>query len=155
MQAADIMTVGVVTATPEMTVRDAAALMLERSVSALPVLDGSGRLVGIISEGDLVRRTETGTAISDSWWLRLFTSAETLQERFVKSHGQRVGDVMTRNPVAARPDTPVGEIAAILERHRIKRVPVVEDGRLLGIVSRANLLHGLASASPLPGASQR
>lgn len=144
MQAADVMTVGVVTATPKMTVREAAALMLDRCVSALPVVDESGRLMGIISEGDLMRRTETETEIKDSWWLGLFTSSQTLQERFLKSHGQQVGDVMTRDPITVAPDTPVAEIAATLEEHRIKRVPVVEDGKVRGIVSRANLLHALA-----------
>lgn len=146
MQAADIMTVSVVTAAPRMGVRDAAALMLERGVSALPVLDDQDRLLGIISEGDLVRRTEMETEMHDSWWLSLFTSTQTLQERFLKSHGQQVGDVMTRDPVVVAPDTPVAEIATILEKHRIKRVPVVQDDRVLGIVSRANLLHALASA---------
>lgn len=146
MQAADIMTLGVVTATPEMGVRDAAALMLGMNVSALPVLDHQDRLVGIISEGDLVRRTEMEAADRDSWWLSLFTSTQARQERFLRSHGQRVGDVMTRDLVFAAPDTPVAEIATILEKHRIKRVPVVEGGRVLGIVSRANLLHALANA---------
>ena len=146
MQAADIMTVDVITATPEMSVRDAAALMLDRGISALPVLDRDIRLVGIISEGDLVRRTETGTDPKVSWWLSLFTSTPTLQERFLKSHGRQVGDVMTRDPIAVRPDAPVAEIAATLERNRIKRVPVVENGKVLGVVSRANLLHALASA---------
>lgn len=146
MEAADIMTVGVVTATPKMTVREAATLMLDRGVSALAVVDENESLIGIISEGDLVRRTETETEIKDSWWLSLFTSAQTLQERFLKSHGQQVGDVMTRDPITVAPDTPVADIAATLEEHRIKRVPVIDGGKLRGIVSRANLLHALAAA---------
>ena len=146
MQAADIMTVAVVTATPELTVREAARIMLENGVSALPVINSDGRLVGIVSEGDLVRRAETGTELTESWWLGLFTSSQTLQERFVKSHGQSVGDVMTLDPIVVTPKTPVAEIADILEKHRIKRVPVTENGRIRGIVSRANLLHALASS---------
>ena len=147
MQAADIMTTGVVTAKPKMTVQEAAKLMLDQGVSALPVVDENESLIGIISEGDLVRRTETGTEEKDSWWLSLFTSTQTLQERFLKSHGQQVGDVMTREPITVALDAPVADIAATLEEHRIKRVPVVEDGKVRGIVSRANLLHALAAAN--------
>lgn len=146
MQAADVMTVDLVTAGPKMTVREAATLMLDRGVSALPVLDENERLIGIISEGDLLRRTEIETEIKESWWLSLFTSTQTLQERFLKSHGQQVGDVMTRDPITVAPDTSVAEVATILERNRIKRVPVIEDGMVRGIVSRANLLHALADA---------
>lgn len=93
------MTVGIATATPEMPVKDAATLMLGKGISALPVLDGEDRLLGIISEDDLVRCAKTDTEINNSWWLGLFTSSQTLQERFVKSHGQHVEDVTTRNPV--------------------------------------------------------
>ncbi len=145
MQAADIMTVDVIAAAPNMTVREVAKIMIDRGVSALPVINEDAQIVGIISEGDLIRRAETGTEIKASWWLDLLTSAQTLQERFLKSHGMNVSDVMTHDPITVAPDTPIAEIATTLEQHRIKRVPVVADGKVIGIVSRANLLHALAS----------
>lgn len=148
MNASDVMTVRVVTIAPDATVQQAAKLMLEREVSALPVVDKAGKLVGIISEGDLVRRAETGTERKASWWLTFISSADQLAYEFVKSHGTKVADVMTRDVITARPDTPLNEIAGLLEDNRIKRVPVIEEGLLIGVVSRANLLQALASAKP-------
>lgn len=144
MQAADIMNKPVISVAPEMTVKELACVLLEKRISAVPVIGADGALLGIVSEGDLVRRVETETEPSSSWWLDLFTTTDTLQERFIKSHGRRVADVMTKNPVTVAPDAALSEIAALLEAHRIKRVPVVADGAVVGIVSRANLLHGLA-----------
>lgn len=144
MQAADIMNKPVISVAPEMTVKELASVLLEKRISAVPVIGADGALLGIVSEGDLVRRVETETEPSSSWWLDLFTTTDTLQERFIKSHGRRVADVMTKNPVTVAPDAALSEIAALLEAHRIKRVPVVADGAVVGIVSRANLLHGLA-----------
>lgn len=109
----------------------------------------------MVSEGDLVRRVETGTEpdAGKSWWLDLFTSPATRQEQFIKSHGRRAEDVMTRNPLTIKKDTSLAEIATVLETNRIKRVPVLEDEQVVGIVSRANLLHGLvvseAAEAPL------
>jgi CBS domain-containing protein len=153
MQASDVMTRDVVTATPAMTVYEAAAKMLERRVSALPVVDEAGRLVGIVSEGDLLHRAETGTERRRSWWLDLFASTEERAREFVKSRGVRVEDVMTRNVRVVAPDTRLDEIAATLERHSIKRLPVVENDQLVGVVSRADLLRGLAirKLAPAPG----
>jgi CBS domain-containing protein len=148
MNANDVMTVRVVTIAPDATVQEAAKLMLERGVSALPVVDKSGKLVGIISEGDLMRRAETGTERKASWWLDFISGTDRLAYDFVKAHSTKVADVMTSGVVVAKPDTPLNEVAKLLEDNRIKRVPVVEEGMLIGVVSRANLLQALASARP-------
>jgi CBS-domain-containing membrane protein len=143
MNAADMMTSPVVTIGPEATVRDAAWTLLTHRISAVPVLDGQGRLVGIVSEGDLVRRAETGTQRRRSWWGMFGVGSEQLAAEFVRSHGRKVADVMSRNVITAREDTPAPEIARLMETHGIKRVPIVADGKLLGIVSRADFLTAL------------
>lgn len=148
MNASDVMTAGVITTGPDADVKSVAKTMLEKGISALPVVDKDGKLIGIISEGDLIQRAESGTEAKTSWWLRLLSDSETLASRFVKAHGLRVSDVMSREVVTAAPDTHLAEIARLLEKNRIKRVPIVKDGKLLGIVSRANLLQALASAKP-------
>jgi CBS domain-containing protein len=144
MLAKDVMTTNVVTVTSDDRVEEIAKLLLERHISGAPVLDADGRLVGVVSEGDLMRRLE-GEAERRSWWLKLLASPEDRARDYTKSHGRLAGDVMTREVVTVAEDTPVGEIAHLLERRRIKRVPVVRDGKVVGIVSRANLLHGLAA----------
>lgn len=148
MQAKDVMSTLAATISPEATVQDAAKLMLERGISALPVLDGKGRVVGIISEGDLVRRAELGTdKVYGSWWLRFLASPnESAAADFVKTHGTRVRDVMTSPVVSVSENAPVEKIALLLEKHRIKRVPVLRAGQLVGIVSRADLVRRLAVA---------
>jgi CBS domain-containing protein len=144
MQAADLMSKNVITVPEDATVQEAAALMIRHGISALPVLDPSGKLAGIVSEGDLMRRTELGTERERSWWLELLTSDSTLASDYVKAHGHKVSDVMTRKLITATPETPLNEIALLLEEHGIKRVPVLDKGKLAGIVSRANLLQALA-----------
>lgn len=148
MQAQDVMTPWVATIDADATVQDAAKLMLERSVSALPVVDGKDRVVGIVSEGDLVRRTELGTDAPRSWWLRLFS--DDAARDYVKTHSDSVRDVMSRPVICVRRTTPLKEVARRLEKHRIKRVPVLEAGRLVGVVSRADLVRRLATLPPLP-----
>lgn len=148
MQAADIMTTKVITVTPGAEVHDIAQILLDHRISAVPVLDSDDKLVGIVSEGDLVRRIETGTEPRTSWWLSLFGTNAERDVEFIKSHGRKAADVMTRNPITVAPGTPIIDVAKTLEKRRIKRVPVVSEGRLVGIISRANLLHGLASAPP-------
>lgn len=145
MKASDIMATSVVTVTPDTSVQDVAEILLKNRISGVPVVDPEGRPIGIVSEGDLFRRAESGTGHERSWWLKLLMGRETLAAEFVKEHARRVADVMTRELVTAAPDTPVAEIASLLERHRIKRVPIVQGGRLVGLVSRANLLHALAT----------
>lgn len=150
MQAQDVMTTVVATVPADATVQEAAKLMLERRISALPVMDRKDRVVGIVSEGDLVRRTELGTDAARSWWLRAF--AEDAAADYLKTHGASVRDVMTSPAVSVRRTTPLQEIARLLEKHRIKRVPVLEAGRLVGIVSRADLVRRLATAPARPTA---
>lgn len=154
MRADEIMSIDVVTVSPETHIRDVARKLLDRGVSAMPVVDGEGRVVGIVSEGDLMRRRESGTERHPSWWLRLFQNPGDTAADYVKAHGQYAKDVMTRNVISVGESAPVGEIAEILEKHRIKRVPVVRDGKVVGIVSRANLLHGLIVQKP-PSASDQ
>jgi CBS domain-containing protein len=127
-------------------VAEAVRLLGEHDVSALPVVDEDGAVVGIISEGDLLRREEIGTEKHRPWWIEAVTPAVTLAHEFAKSHGQRVEEVMSTEVVSASEDTPLDEIATLLEKHRIKRVPIIKEGKLVGIVSRSNLIQALASA---------
>ncbi|WP_448206280.1 CBS domain-containing protein [Azospirillum sp. sgz302134] len=149
MKAADIMTRQVITIDPDSTVADAAKRMLENRISGLPVCDASGRLLGVISEGDLLRRAETGTVRRASWWLAMLAGgAPTQASDYAKSHGRRVHDVMSSNVVSVSEDAALDEVVRLMESNRIKRVPVLRDGKLVGIISRANLLHVLASIAP-------
>lgn len=146
MRARDVMVTPVVTVKPNSLVREAAKIFLERRISAVPVVDEQGKLVGIISEGDLLHRSESGTGRRHSWWLEPFISDETLAAEYAKVHARKVADVMTRHVITAEPDTPLHEIATLLEKNSIKRVPIVQDGKLVGILSRANLVQAVASA---------
>ena len=145
MQAKDIMTTNVITATPDMGVREAAEMMMSNRISALPVVDAAGKLIGIVSEGDFLRQIQSPQERAGSWWLRMFQSAEDKATDYVKSHAKSVKDVMTAKVVSVSEDDDVSHLAAVLERNRIKRVPVVKGGQVVGIVSRANLLHAIAS----------
>jgi CBS domain-containing protein len=145
MKASDVMVRDVVTVSPETGVDAAVKLLADHDVSALPVIGEHGELVGIISEADLIHRVEIGTEKHRPWWLESLTAASILAAEFTKSHGKTVGEIMTPHVVSVSEDTPLGEIAALLERKRIKRVPVLKDGKLVGIVSRSNLIQALAS----------
>jgi CBS-domain-containing membrane protein len=145
MNAQDVMVSDVITVGPDARIEDVADLLLRNRISAVPVLDKDGNLLGIVSEGDLLRRPEAGTERPHSVWLEFLTARETLAEEFIRSHSRKASDVMTRDVITVTPATPVGEIAALLERNRIKRVPVMKGGKLVGIVSRANLIQALAS----------
>ena len=146
MKARDVMVSPVISVKPSCTVKEVAKTLLERRISAVPVVDDSGKLAGIVSEGDLMHRAEIGTQRRHSWWLRVLTGDDALAAEYTKAHARTVADVMTREVITASPDTPLHEIAALLERHSIKRVPIVKDSELVGIVSRANLLQALASS---------
>lgn len=154
MQAADLMTRNVVTVDEDASVQEAAALMLKHGVSALPVIDRTGKLTGIVSEGDLMRRAELGTERERSWWLELLTANRDLATDYAKAHGRKVGEVMTGKPITASPHTPINDIALLLEKHAIKRVPILDHGKLVGIVARANLLQALAGLKLAPPAVQ-
>lgn len=150
MQARDVMTERVITVGPDTPVREIAAVLLKRRISAVPVVDQDGAVAGIVSEGDLIRRDELGTeARGRSWWLRLFDDTTELAERYAKSHGAKARDVMTRDVVSVDEAASLGDIAELLETRHIKRVPVMRGGRLAGIVSRADIVRALA-ASPSP-----
>ena len=145
MRAIDVMVRDVVTVRPDTDVADAVKLLAEHDVSALPVVDGEGNLLGILSEADLIHRAEIGTEKHRPWWLEAVTGASTLAEEFAKSHGKKVGEIMTSGAISVSEDTPLSEIAALFEQKRIKRVPVIKNGKLIGIVSRSNLIQALAT----------
>src|SRR5271165_2681351 len=149
MRAVDVMTTGVIIVDPDTSVQTLAALLSERGISGVPVVDAAGRLVGIVSEGDLLHRAETGTARRTERrrfrWLDTIASDQELARDYVKSRGQVVSDVMSREVIAVSEMAELAEIADLLEIKRIKRVPVVRDGKLVGIVSRANLIRALAT----------
>ena len=152
MRAMDVMTTNVITVGPDTSVQEVAKTLSERSISGVPVVDAANRLVGIVSEGDLLHRVETGTERRvqrrrRSWWLDTIGSDEELARDYVKSHGRTARDVMTRDVITVSETTQLGDIANLLETKKIKRVPVVRDGQLVGIVSRANLVRALAAAS--------
>lgn len=142
MQAADVMTQNVITVSPDSEVREIASLLLEHGISAVPVVDDGGKVLGIVSEGDLMRRVENDTNRRKSWWLKLFAGHDAAD--YVKSHGRRAHEIMTRDPITIEGDMPLHKISRLLEKHHIKRVPVLQAGKLVGIVSRSNLLRGFS-----------
>lgn len=146
MKAHDVMTSPVITIKPTASVKDAVRLFLEHKISAVPVVDDQGKLVGIISEGDLLHRSEIGTSRHRPWWLVLMSGDQILAADYIKANARRVADVMTRNVITAAPDTPLSEIAVMLEQHGVKRLPILRNGGLVGIVSRANLVQAVASS---------
>ncbi|MGD0333498.1 MAG: CBS domain-containing protein [Xanthobacteraceae bacterium] len=152
MKAMDVMVRDVVTVKPDDDVALAVRLLAEHDVSALPVVDDDDNVIGVISEADLLHREEIGTEKQRPWWLEAVTPASTLAGEFAKSHGRRVEEIMSSNIVSASEDTPLGEIATLLERHRIKRLPILRAGKLVGIVSRSNLIQALASSQVQTGA---
>src|SRR4051794_27463825 len=152
MKVSDIMTQPVITATPETTVGEAAELMLGQHVSGLPVVDAAGGVVGIVTEGDLLRRAETGTERRRARWLEFLIAPGRLASEYAHANGRRVGEVMTDTVLSVAPDDPVADIIELMERRRIKRVPVIaqgiDQGRLVGIISRANLVRALVRNLP-------
>lgn len=148
MRAADVMTANVITVDPDTTVQALATLLSERAISGAPVVDPAGRLVGIVSEGDLLHRIELGTDARGpgkrSWWLEDF-AAEHARD-YVKAHGRTVEDIMTRDVVTVTEQTDLGEVATLLETKRIKRVPVMRGDKIVGIISRSNLVRALGAA---------
>jgi CBS domain-containing protein len=145
MKAADVMVTDVITVHMDTPVAKIAEVLLANRISAVPVVNDKDAIVGIVSEGDLIHRVEAGTERRRSWWLELLAGKEALAQEFVKSHARKAADVMTRSVVSVKPDTPLGDIASLLEKHGIKRVPVVNNGKIAGIVSRANLVQALVS----------
>jgi CBS domain-containing protein len=149
MNATDIMTPDVIYAAPDTPLRDLVRLMLDNHVSALPIVE-YGRIVGIVSEGDLYRRVEIGTDPRPSSWQALVRSTDRLAADYTRTHGQKASELMTRNVVTVSDTTLLEEVALLLDTKHVKRVPVTHDGKLVGIVSRRNLLQALASRLSAP-----
>lgn len=145
MKASDVMSTRVVTIAPEATVTEAIDSLLTNRISGLPVVNAAGALVGIVTEGDFLRRAETGTERKRPRWLEFLLGPNSLATDYIRTHGRKVAEVMTTEPVTVTEDTPLDQVVAIMERKRIKRVPVTRGRALVGIVSRANLLRALAS----------
>ena len=146
MKAHDVMTWGVISVQSNASVMRAVQLMLQNKISGLPVVDDKGSLVGMVTEGDFLRRGELGTQRHRPRWLEFLVGPGRLADEYVHACGRKVDEIMTPDPYTVSVDTPVDEIVRLMERHRIKRLPVVEDGKPVGMVSRANLLTALASA---------
>ncbi|SFV34186.1 CBS domain-containing protein [Hyphomicrobium facile] len=144
MKARDIMTKNVVSVTPECSIVDMAATMQKFRVSGLPVINAGGALVGLVTEGDCLRRAETGTEAKRSGWRSFLAAPATLAGEYIRSHGRKVADVMTPDPITIGEDTDLDEIIHLMEKHQIKRLPVVTDDAVVGIVSRANIVQALA-----------
>lgn len=150
MKAKDVMTEDVVSVREDASVESIARLLLQRRISAVPVTDAGGRPVGIVSEGDLMRRPESGTRRRPSWWLELLQGSDEHAAEYVKSHGLVARDVMTPDPLTVSENAPLEKVASLLELRQIKRVPVVRGGKIVGIVSRADLLHALVAGAQWP-----
>ena len=153
MRAMDVMTSKVITVDENASVTTVAKLLAERGISAVPVVDSENRVIGMVSKGDLLHRAETGTERRQSWWLEMMASTNQLTGDYIKSHSGNVKDVMTRDVLSVTETTSVADIAILLETNRIKRVPVLRDGKLVGIVSRANLVRALAMTINEPTSS--
>ncbi|HLZ01150.1 MAG TPA: CBS domain-containing protein [Bradyrhizobium sp.] len=139
----------VITVNDNNTIRDVARLLIAKRISAVPVVDSAGKLVGIVTEADLMHRVEAGTERPTSWWLSLISGDRGIAAEYVKSHAVKIKDVMTRDVKTAGPETPLHDIADLIEENDIKRVPIVSaGGDLVGIVSRANIVQAVASARP-------
>ena len=145
MRAHQIMTRSVITITPDATILEAAKTMLRHHVSGLPVVDAAGKLVGIVSEGDFVRRSEIGTQRKHGRWLTFLLGAGTAATDYVHEYGRKISDVMTSEPLTIAEDATLEEIVTLMETNGVKRLPVMNGDKLVGIVSRANLLQAVAS----------
>jgi len=153
MKARDVMTTSVVSVTPELHTREVARILDHNAISAVPVVDDQGRPVGMVSEGDLIGRDESAREARCDWWLTLFAEGEMLSPVFLESlrtPDRRVGEIMASPVISVGEETDIDEVARLLTAHRIKRVPVLRDGRIVGIVSRADLVRALAEEMHRP-----
>jgi CBS-domain-containing membrane protein len=150
MKARDVMTARVMTVGSQAPIMEAVRLMLQNRISGLPVVDDKGVLVGMVTEGDFLRRGEIGTERRRGRWLEFLVGPGRLADEYVQTRGRKVEDVMTRDLVTVTEDTALEEVVRLMERHRIKRLPVVRDGHLVGILTRANIMHALVSLAAEP-----
>jgi len=147
MKVKDVMTSPVVSIEPESSVLEAIRIMLQRHISGLPVVDKEGHLVGILTEGDFLRRAETGTQRRRPRWLEYLIGPGRLADEYTRSHGRKVEEIMTPSPLTVTEETELDEVVRLMEKRRVKRLPVVRGNDVVGIVSRANLVHALAGLS--------
>jgi CBS domain-containing protein len=155
MKAKDVMTRHVVSIDPDATVLQAARLMLKHHISGLPVIDGAGKLVGVLSEGDFLRRRETQTERRRSRWLEFLMGPGKIASEYTHTHGSKVSEVMTAEVQTVGENASLENIVELMERHRIKRVPVLRGGKMVGIVTRSNLMHAMVSmARSVPAAAK-
>lgn len=145
MNAGDVMSQGTITIAPDASINEAIQLMLKRRISGIPVVDSAGGLVGIVTEGDLLRRSEIGTQRQRPRWIEFLIGPGRLASEYVSASGRKVDEVMTTPVHTVTEDTPLAEVVNIMESKQVKRLPVVRDGRVVGILSRANLLRALFS----------
>jgi CBS domain-containing protein len=145
MRAHQIMTRPVITILPDAPITEAARIMLQRHISGLPVVDAAGKLVGIVSEGDFIRRSEIGTQRRRGHFLKFILGPGQAATDFVQEHGRRISEIMTRDLITVTEDTTLETIVSLMEKNKLKRLPVIRAGRVVGIVSRANLLQAVAS----------
>ncbi|HEY7247538.1 MAG TPA: CBS domain-containing protein [Xanthobacteraceae bacterium] len=150
MQAKDVMTTPVLSVEPNATILQAIRTMLQRRISGLPVIDKDGHLVGMVTEGDFLRRVETGTQRQRPRWLEFVIGPGRLADEYTRSHSRRVSEVMTSDPITVAEDAPLDDIVKLMEKRRIKRIPVVRRKQVVGIITRANLIQAIASAVPEP-----
>ena len=150
MQVADVMTRQVVSVTPETTIAEAAQLLLQHRISGLPVVGPDGAVLGIVTEGDLLRRVETGTQRHHARWLEFLIAPGRLAREYTDANARKVGEIMTEEVVSVAPEDDLSEVVRLMEQRRVKRLPVIEAGRLVGIVSRANLVRALVQTLAAP-----
>lgn len=148
MRARDIMTTSVVTTRPNTSIREIAALLSRRQFSGLPVVDADGRLLGIVSEGDLIRHSAIGADPKGKWWLDGLADPDAIARTYSKAHSQTAGDVMARHVATISDEADLEAVATTLDTQGIKRIPVIRDGRLVGIITRSDLVRALAHANP-------
>ena len=156
MRVNQIMTPEVITVGADTTIVEAANTMLRHHIGALPVVDAAGRLIGIISEGDFIRRAEIGTQHKRGRWLTFLAGADRIATEFARERGRKVGEVMTPDPLTVAEDTPLDRVVQIMQSSRVKRLPVMRGDRMVGIVTRADFLAavaGLARSIPDPSAA--
>ena len=144
MNAQEAMTKDVVTVGPHTTVSDIADLLVRHRISAVPVVSDGNRVVGIVSQTDLGHRAETGTEKRRKWWLDIFADSNSKAREYIRSHGLKAEDIMSRILVSVSKDASLSEVADVLDTHRIRQVPVMDDGKLVGMISRADLVRKLA-----------
>lgn len=145
MKARDIMTRHVVSVTPDCTLADFADVLLTNRISGVPVITAKGNLVGMITESDCLDRVEMGTEQKQSFWRSLLADPESRAEKYIRAHGRKVSEVMTRKLITADEDTDLSDIIHLMEKHQVKRMPIVKGSAVVGIISRANIVQAMAS----------